>query len=167
MPVTYHRFLKGDFVKALGTIVLIGAALVGGYALFVFDPSVATAGGGRVNNLGLMQDRQNILIASCAAAVVGCILMVFAGRPEQGASSTANGVRPGADGRSRAAEALEPEKLLAVENFRDALKRDDAVAVRKMLNDLTVRAYHERPTGRGFLQYAVVHECRELHSVAA
>jgi hypothetical protein len=53
-----------------------------------FDPSVAvpqteilgrTIGGGRVNNLGLMQDKQNALMLGCAVAVVGLMLAVWSG----------------------------------------------------------------------------------------
>ena len=63
----------------------LGAAF---YFFAVFDTSVAvpitevlgqTAGGGRVNNLGLMSQRQNGVIISCVVAVIGVIAYV-AGR---------------------------------------------------------------------------------------
>lgn len=43
-------------LKAFGGLVLFASAVVGGYALFVFDTSIST-GLGRVHNLGLLQDR--------------------------------------------------------------------------------------------------------------
>ncbi len=46
-----------------------------------------TIGGGRVNNIGLMQDRQNGLILSLAACVVGVVLSVVGVRKSGTASS--------------------------------------------------------------------------------
>ncbi|KWT98211.1 SHOCT domain-containing protein [Variovorax sp. WDL1] len=127
-------------------LLFIGAVLVGGYALFVFDPSVATGYGSRVNNIGLMQDRQNLLLAACAAAVTGAIFMVFGGR---GGTKDIPPVSYG-DGT-----ALSTEKLSAIEDFRDALKHDVPSVIRTALQAGRVHPYDELPTGRGFLQYAV------------
>jgi peptidoglycan/LPS O-acetylase OafA/YrhL len=65
----------------LATILIIAgiASLV--YFLFFFDTSVAVptqefTGGGRVNNLGLLQDRQNGIIVSSVALMIGVIIAV-------------------------------------------------------------------------------------------
>lgn len=139
-----------------GKMVLVGAVMAGAYALFVFDPSVPTGTGARVNNIGLMQDRQNLLIASCAAAFVGCILMVFGGRAGT-LNRSSFGYTPGSSTEygNRLTGTLDSEQLKPLEAFRDALIRDDAIVVRQMLTDGVVRAYQELPTGRGFLQFAV------------
>lgn len=143
-------------MKTFGKVILVGAAIVGGYALFVFDPSVATNMGGRVNNLGLMQDRQNLLIASCAAAVIGCIMMVFSGRVgEANHSSSGHTQGSNANYRHQPTSVMEVEQLKARETFSDALKNDNVIVVRQMLADGAVRAYQELPTGRGFLQFAI------------
>jgi hypothetical protein len=69
----------------LGMLLLIGGLGVLAYFLVVFDTSVATPttelfgrtiGGGRVNNLGLMQDKEIALLLGGAAAVVGLALLV-------------------------------------------------------------------------------------------
>jgi len=128
---------------------MVGAACFGAYALFVFDPSVPVPGGQRVNNLGLLQHRQNLLIASCVVALIGCILAVFSG--SQGTPFTDDVALAS---RRQPMDAA-TEKLMASEELRDAVKIDDAIAVRKVLDHRIVRPYDELPTGRGFLQYAV------------
>lgn len=56
---------------------MLAGVLAAGYALLVFDPSlVSSFEGRRINNLGLMQDRQNVLIAGCVSAIIGIILIV-------------------------------------------------------------------------------------------
>lgn len=68
------------------TLILLGVGCTAYYFLF-FDTSVAIPvenvmgqqmGGGRVNNLGLMADRQNGIIIGVAAALAGLLLMIFA-----------------------------------------------------------------------------------------
>lgn len=63
-------------MKGLGAFVLLAAAGIGAYALFFFDTTVST-GYGRVHNLGLLQDRQNLLIAAGAAACIGALMLIF------------------------------------------------------------------------------------------
>ena len=57
------------------------------YFFAIFETSVEvpvtqvmgqSVGGGRVNNLGLMNQRQNGIIISCVAAIIGLMLMVVA-----------------------------------------------------------------------------------------
>jgi hypothetical protein len=55
-------------------VLLVVGVLLGGYSLLFFDTSVVTPMGHRVNNLGLMQDRQNLLIAGGVMAVIGAVL---------------------------------------------------------------------------------------------
>jgi hypothetical protein len=54
----------------IATFGVIGALI----ALFM-DVSVETGMGGRVNNIGLMADRQNYLISAALAVIVGVILI--------------------------------------------------------------------------------------------
>lgn len=65
-------------------LILIGGSAAIYFGLF-FDTSVEvpttellgqTIGGGRVNNLGLMQDRQNFLMISCVATIIGVIMSI-------------------------------------------------------------------------------------------
>ncbi len=67
-------------IKTLGTLVLIIGLLLAGYYFLLFDQSVPSGLGGRVNNLGLIADRQNGIIAGLGLCVVGAILYVFGNR---------------------------------------------------------------------------------------
>lgn len=69
--------------------LILGGLIGAGYFLLYFDPSVAvpsgqimghTFGGGRVNNLGLLQDRQNGLIACLGISLFGCLFTALASR---------------------------------------------------------------------------------------
>jgi hypothetical protein len=46
------------------------------YFVLMFDTSVPTEAGGRVNNIGLIADRQNGLIFSLGLAIIGTLLVV-------------------------------------------------------------------------------------------
>lgn len=72
-------------LQQLGIVVLFLGILGAIYFFAIFDTSVEvpttqvmgqTVGGGRVNNLGLMNQRQNGVIISCAGALIGLILIV-------------------------------------------------------------------------------------------
>jgi hypothetical protein len=74
-----------SFGQGFGAVLALAgvAALV--YFFMMFDTSVqvpmqeffgSTIGGGRVNNLGLMQDRQNGILVGGLALLVGVILAV-------------------------------------------------------------------------------------------
>jgi hypothetical protein len=76
-------------LKVVGALLFLGGIAFAIYYLAYFDPSVAmptteilgrTIGGGRVNNLGLMQDRQNGLIFSSVSALAGLLLVLMADR---------------------------------------------------------------------------------------
>ncbi len=73
-------------ITILGVFFLIGGLLCGTYFLLFFDASVPVPqqeifgqviGGGRVNNLGLMQERQNGIYLGFGSAVVGIALLLF------------------------------------------------------------------------------------------
>ena len=85
--------LRVDALGGLAVLLLLGGIGVAVYYFCFFDVTVVTqpiefmgrwiGGGDRINNIGLMADRQNGLIAGCASAVIGAILLV-AGRQRGG-----------------------------------------------------------------------------------
>jgi hypothetical protein len=73
-------------LAALGWILLLGGIACTGYYFLLFDTSVAVPAqhmfgeqivGGRVNNIGLMADRQNGIIFGIAAAIAGLLMVLF------------------------------------------------------------------------------------------
>jgi len=77
----YRKSFSGR--SLLAKILLIGGLICGIYFLLFFDTSVQvpeqefmgqTFGGERVNNIGLMQDRQNGIYLGFGAAAVGLVL---------------------------------------------------------------------------------------------
>ncbi len=75
--------------RVLGGLLLVVGVLMVWYFFFAFDPSVEvprstfmgeSIGGGRVNNLGLMQDRQNGIIIGCVMSLAGLVVSMFGGR---------------------------------------------------------------------------------------
>jgi hypothetical protein len=68
-------------MRKMGWIVFAVATFIAVYALMFFDTSV-DAGSSRVHNIGLMQDRQNLLIFGCIAALAG-LLMAMLSRQTQ------------------------------------------------------------------------------------
>lgn len=76
-------------LKFLGALLFLGGLAVAIYYFAYFDTSIPVPktlilghviGGGRVNNVGLMQQRQDGLIASIAVSLVGFLIVAFAGR---------------------------------------------------------------------------------------
>lgn len=81
--------VSSGFLRGLGAILFLGGLAVAVYFYAYFDTSVAvpgvelfgeTIGGGRVHNIGLMQERQNGLILSALAAAVGLICVIMGER---------------------------------------------------------------------------------------
>lgn len=79
-------------LKFVGALLFLGGVGFAVYYFAYFDTSVAvprteifgqSIGGGRVHNLGLMQERQNGLIFSSVAALVGLLLVVMSDRMNQ------------------------------------------------------------------------------------
>ena len=60
--------------KSIGQIVFVISAVLLAYFLFFFDTSVSVGSGYRVNNLGLMQDKQNYIIFSSVLLLIGIFL---------------------------------------------------------------------------------------------
>lgn len=56
------------------------AGLVAVIAALMMDTSVATLGGGRVNNLGLMADRQLYTLLGGIVLVAGVLMVLFTGK---------------------------------------------------------------------------------------
>lgn len=82
-------------MRGFGLLLLLGGC-VGVLYFYGQDTSVAVPessfgginiGGGRVNNIGLMQERQNGLMVSIGAAIVGAILMALAPKSEADADT--------------------------------------------------------------------------------
>ncbi len=76
MPTT-DRGLSG--LQRIGVLLLIGGLIVAGYFFLAFDTSVES-GVGRVNNLGLMADRQNGIIVGIGLGIVGTIMLAIGSR---------------------------------------------------------------------------------------
>ncbi len=63
-------------LRTFGTLLLVAGLAVAAYFFLAFDTSVES-GMGRVNNLGLMADRQNGIIIGIGLGVVGAIILVI------------------------------------------------------------------------------------------
>jgi hypothetical protein len=66
-------------LRTFGVFLLIAGLAVAGYFFLGFDTSVESAVG-RVNNLGLMADRQNGIIVGIGLGVVGTIMLAIGSR---------------------------------------------------------------------------------------
>ena len=55
----------------------IAGVLLAAYSVFIFDTSVETGLGGRVHNLGLLRDQNNMLLFGAAALIAGVLMAVF------------------------------------------------------------------------------------------
>lgn len=139
-------------MRTLGAWLLIGGAIVALFALFGFDTTVSGGlGNGRVHNIGLLQDRQNLLIASCAAAVVGVLLLI------SGRNTNSNPqVRPGGAGIGM------PLRAAVSGDFHGAINRGEIGIIEELLDSHKVHADGELDTGRGYLQYAVLSRDKPL-----
>jgi hypothetical protein len=73
MPTT-DRGLSS--LQRIGALLLIGGLIVAGYFFLAFDTSVES-GVGRVNNLGLMADRQDGIIIGIGLGIVGTIMLAI------------------------------------------------------------------------------------------
>ena len=73
--------------RVFGGLMLVLGLLILGYFLMFFDTTVAVGSfmgegsdGARVNNLGLMADRQNGIIVGMGLAIAATLMMLFGGR---------------------------------------------------------------------------------------
>lgn len=69
-------------MKGFGWVLLIIGIIVA-FAAFNMDVSVATSYGGRVNNFGLMAQRQNYILISCFVIFCGLMMVIFGGRKKK------------------------------------------------------------------------------------
>lgn len=78
---------EGTFRSGFAGFMIIVGLLLACYFFFFFDTSVEvptehifgqTIGGGRVNNLGLMNDRQNGIVFGFGMAIIGAVIELFA-----------------------------------------------------------------------------------------
>jgi len=69
-------------MKAFGWLLIVAGTVATLFFFFLFDTGVAVPGGfgvfSRVNNLGLMGDRQSGILISLAALIIGVLLVLFA-----------------------------------------------------------------------------------------
>ncbi|VEJ54647.1 hypothetical protein [Pragia fontium] len=63
-------------MKGFGILILI-TGLIAAIASLSMDVSVVTGYGNRVNNLGLMAQRQNFILISCFAVFCGLLMVIF------------------------------------------------------------------------------------------
>lgn len=75
-PDDTHR---SSGLRTFGTLLLVVGLAAAAYFFLVFDASVES-GVGRINNLGLMADRQNGIIVGIGLGVVGTIMLVLGAR---------------------------------------------------------------------------------------
>lgn len=69
-------------MQRLTGLALLGIGLAAAlFFVLVFDATVASEAGGRVYNMGKMNDQQNGLVFSATVAIVGAVLF-GTGRPE-------------------------------------------------------------------------------------
>lgn len=80
---------QGAMLRAIGIFLFIVGAAAAVYYYQYFDTTVAvegvelfgqTFGGGRVHNIGLMEERRTGLILSCVGAIGGLVLVAFSER---------------------------------------------------------------------------------------
>lgn len=76
--VKFGSSMEGNAVRGFGVLLLIVGilALIGAMSM---DVSVST-GIGRVNNIGLMADRQNFTVVGGLIAIGGLLMFIFGGR---------------------------------------------------------------------------------------
>lgn len=78
--------------KPFGVLLCFVAFLAIAFG-FAYDTSVSTGLGGRVHNIGLMNDRQNILIVGGAMLIAGALLLAISTRSKTEVTENAPGFR--------------------------------------------------------------------------
>jgi hypothetical protein len=66
-------------MQTLGAVLLIAGIALAAYFFLAFDASVES-GYGRINNIGLMADRQNGIIIGIGLGVAGTIMLAIGSR---------------------------------------------------------------------------------------
>ena len=108
--------------------MLVGG-LIGLIVGFNIDTTVASStSGGRVHNIGLMNDKQNLLLVSSAISVVGAILVGFGSRAKPNVTS-------------RPSTRIEEQQIASHEQKRcpycAEIIRQDAIVCRYCGNDVS------------------------------
>ncbi len=80
-------------MRAYGILLIIAGGILALWAMFVFDTSVPASSGVRVNNLGLMADRQNLIISGWGILIAGLLMYLF-GAKNQSESEQMQAIRP-------------------------------------------------------------------------
>ncbi len=75
-------------MKIIGIIVLSMGIILGIYAL-IMDTSVQVYDGSRVNNIGLMNTKQNLIIVAGVLSIIGTLVLIFK-KPTQKDNDTIN-----------------------------------------------------------------------------
>ncbi|SFU43954.1 hypothetical protein [Xenorhabdus koppenhoeferi] len=79
-------------MKNFGIFLLVVGVLAV-FASFNMDVSVATGYGGRVNNIGLMAQRENLLLISCFIVLCSLLLVIFGGKRSLNGDSKSNQIK--------------------------------------------------------------------------
>jgi hypothetical protein len=135
-------------MRVFGAVMTLAGILLAGFAFFVFDPSIETSGG-RVNNIGLLQTQQNMLIVGCVVGAIGALLAAFGGL--------------GNGGKVRPAGKVAPEDLsVRQRTFLDAIRYSKVPLAKSMLELGHVRADDKLPGDHDWLQLAVKLKARTI-----
>ncbi len=86
-PSPQSPFKKGSFISRACIIMIVGGLVMAAYFFFFFDTSVQVPTtyvfgqtvGGRVNNLGLMAERQNGILFGLGVAILGAVIGFLSG----------------------------------------------------------------------------------------
>ncbi|WP_226890355.1 zinc ribbon domain-containing protein [Providencia alcalifaciens] len=73
-------------MKGFGWILLV-VGIIAAFAAFNMDVSVSTSYGNRVNNIGLMAQRQNFVLISCFIMLCGLLMVIFGSRKSSNSNS--------------------------------------------------------------------------------
>ncbi|MBS0406704.1 MAG: zinc ribbon domain-containing protein [Proteobacteria bacterium] len=89
-PLTFN--VEKYPMRSFGFLLFIAALVVLTFG-FMYDTSVATGMGSRVHNVGLMNEKQNIIIAGGAMLVAGALLLALSTRNQFSTSANSPGYR--------------------------------------------------------------------------
>ena len=64
-------------VTSFGILFLVGGLICAAYFFVAFDTSVSSSYGGRVNNIGLLNQRQNGIMIGIGASILGGLLIII------------------------------------------------------------------------------------------
>ncbi|PQQ32828.1 hypothetical protein C6H64_01635 [Photorhabdus luminescens] len=76
-------------MKGFGVLILI-VGIIAIFTAFNMDVSVSTGYGGRVNNIGLIAQRQNFILISCFVVFCGLIMILFGNRKKDNQENYVN-----------------------------------------------------------------------------